>query len=66
MKSIHDYVLSNLEGKRLGQLSRESGIPFGTLRKIREGTSKAPRIDTLERIAEYFRKQERRAEVRPS
>lgn len=57
MESIHDYVLTELK-KRNGtwpQVARESGVPYGTLKKIAVGSTSAPRIDTLEQLAKYFR-----------
>lgn len=57
MESIHDYVLTELQ-KRAGhwpRVARESGVPYGTLKKIATRVTPAPRIDTLERLASYFR-----------
>ena len=57
MESIHDYVLAELQ-KRNGNwptVARESGVPYGTLKKIAIKSTSAPRIDTLERLASYFR-----------
>jgi predicted transcriptional regulator len=59
MESIHDYVLAEL-GKRNGSwptVARESGVPYGTLKKIATKSTTAPRIDTLEQLAAYFREQ---------
>lgn len=57
MDSIHDYVLSELK-KRSGQwptVAKDSGVPYGTLKKIAVGSTPSPRIKTLERLAMYFR-----------
>lgn len=63
MESILDFVrrhLADAKG-RLPTVASESGVPFGTLKKIACGDTRAPRIDTLERLAEYFRGRSRAA-----
>jgi hypothetical protein len=45
----------------LRALGESSGIPFGTLFKIKYGTTKNPRFDTVKPLADYFRAQEHRA-----
>jgi DNA-binding phage protein len=71
MVSIHDYVLEEL-GKRSGswpRVARESGVPYGTLKKIATRSTTSPRIDTLEQLAAYFRahgmQMAKRPELRP-
>jgi hypothetical protein len=40
------------------QLAVASGVPFGTLFKIKYGTTKNPRFDTVKALANYFRSQD--------
>lgn len=40
----------------LHQVSKKSGIPFGTLFKLKYGTTKNPRIKTVQPLADYFRR----------
>lgn len=41
----------------LRSLSVDTGIPFGTLFKIKYGTTKNPRWETVKPLAAYYRKQ---------
>lgn len=36
------------------QVSRDSGVPYHTLVKIAQGTVPNPRIDTVQRLMNYF------------
>ncbi len=38
----------------LQELSRKSGVPYSTIRYIYLGKTKAPRIDTLTKLKEFF------------
>ncbi len=63
METILEFVRRRLadEKGRLPTVASESGVPFGTLKKIACGDTRAPRIDTLERLASYFRGRSSRA-----
>ena len=57
MESIHDYVLERLKARKGSwpTVAAESGVPYGTLKKIATLEDHRPRIDTLEKLASYFR-----------
>lgn len=57
---IHDYVVSRLQASkgRLPQVAKETRVPLSTLRKVANRSTRAPRIDTLEAIASYYRQLE--------
>jgi len=57
MESIHDYVFDRLQAHKGNwpQVSKITGVPYGTLKKIGTRVSRAPRIDNLEKLASYFR-----------
>lgn len=49
-------VLEELESQK-GKwiiIARESGIPYGTLRKIAEGTTKDPKFRQVQALHDYF------------
>lgn len=48
--------LSKTPISALHALSDKTGVPFGTLFKIKYGTTKNPRYDTVKPIAEYYRR----------
>jgi len=50
--------LSGIAISDLKDLGEKSGVPFGTLFKIKYDTTKNPRFDTVKRLADYFRQQE--------
>ena len=37
-----------------GEISKSSGVPYHTLTKIAQGQTDAPRIDTVQRLVDYF------------
>ena len=43
----------------LRALGRKAKVPFGTLFKIKYGTTKNPRFDTVRVLADYFRRREK-------
>lgn len=49
------------EPSRIRSLADETGIPYGTLRKLRAGTTVNPRYTTLRKLKEHY--VERRADV---
>ena len=55
--SILESVVTNLVAARSEweAISEASGVPFGTLRKIGWRQTKNPRVDTVEKLAAYFR-----------
>jgi len=48
--------MTHLRAKTIQQrtIARESGVPFSTLCKIAQGQITNPRIQTLQRLADYF------------
>ncbi len=42
----------------LPALAEKTGVPFGTLHKIKYGKTKNPRFDTVKPLADYFRERE--------
>jgi transcriptional regulator with XRE-family HTH domain len=58
MNETLSFVVEELQ-KRKGQwpaLSRESGVSKRTFEKIAHGLTRNPRIDTVEKLAVYFRR----------
>jgi len=62
MESIHQYVLEQLARIRPDwePVSAGSGVPISTIKKIANGEIEYPRVDKVEKLASYFRKQKRR------
>ncbi len=55
--TIFDAVLERLHASSVADLrriARESGVPEGTLRKIRYGEVKNPRVRTVQALHDYF------------
>jgi len=50
------YVLRNLESARgtWPAICEECGVPYSTLFKIAQGQIKNPRINTVQRLVNYF------------
>lgn len=46
---------------RLGDIARGSGVPEKTLHKIHYGDTTNPRMDTLDRLRDYFQSKRGRA-----
>jgi transcriptional regulator with XRE-family HTH domain len=57
---LYDYVMAQLRSKRIPQrqAARESGVPFSTLCKIAQGDVTDPSVHTVQRLADYFAKQD--------
>lgn len=47
--------LSLIPISALVAVSAETGVPFGTLFKIKYGTTKNPRFDTVKKLTEWAR-----------
>jgi hypothetical protein len=45
----------------LHALSKETGVPFGTLFKVKYGTTKNPRWETIKPLAAHYRAEQARA-----
>lgn len=60
MQSIHDFVLTHLQATKgdWPQIAREAGVSYRTLKKIATEEIVNPRVDNLQRLADYFRKTE--------
>ncbi len=56
MIDIQDFVLGHLkaDSRSLNEMERNIGVPAETLRDIRSGFVKSPRIDTLRKIATHY------------
>lgn len=54
--SIAETVSKLMQSKGLSKykLAKESGVPYTTLIKILDGTTKNPQIESLQSIAKYF------------
>lgn len=57
---LYDYVMGHLRAKRIPQkqIARDSGVPFSTLCKIAQEDVKDPSVHTVQRLADYFARQE--------
>lgn len=58
--NLYDYVMGHLSAKRVTQkrIARESGVPFSTVTKIAQGIVKDPSVHTIQRLADYFSRNE--------
>jgi len=65
VEPILAFVLRKLEESRgkWVEVARDSGVPYHTLTKIAQGQSPDPRIDTVQRLVDYFNGQIREAEA---
>jgi transcriptional regulator with XRE-family HTH domain len=56
---LYDYVMARLRAKQLPQrlVAAQSGVPFSTLAKIAQGQIREPSVHTIQRLADFFRKQ---------
>ncbi len=63
MESTHDFVLERLEASKgeWREIAKDSGVPFGTVKRIGYGYTSHPRIDSVEKLARYFRAKRKRA-----
>jgi len=55
-----DYVLKQLRERSvpLEQITREAGVSYFTVQKwLRRAPTRSPRVDTVQRLANYFRSQ---------
>jgi transcriptional regulator with XRE-family HTH domain len=57
--SDFEFVRAQLQSKAqsLYAVARGSGVPFSTVQRIASGQTPAPRVDTVEKLARYFRDQ---------
>ena len=56
-EQLLDYVLRKLSETK-GQhraIAKATGVPYGTLTKIRQRTTKNPGVDRVQLLADYFR-----------
>ena len=60
--SIYEFVVERLNdevnksGKLCQVIADESGVPLRTIEKIARGTTENPRVQTVQKLATYFRK----------
>ena len=57
MNAIFSTLMTHLNGCRLRDLeevAQVSGVPFHTIAKIKRGETTNPRIETVERLLNYF------------
>lgn len=59
-ESLHDYVLARLQATkgRWPSVAEKSGVSIRTLSKVARREVQYPRINTLEKLARYFREAE--------
>lgn len=48
--------LSRLPIQALGEVSRQSGVPYGTLWNLKLKNTKSPRYPTVKKLADYFKR----------
>jgi transcriptional regulator with XRE-family HTH domain len=53
--SLVKTELSKLDYSGIERVSVESGVPAGTITKVRSGETSDPRYNTVKRLANYFR-----------
>lgn len=54
---LFQFVLDRLdreEERSLQQLARDTGVPYSTLRYIKERKTRSPRFDTLKKLADHY------------
>lgn len=56
VEPILSFVRRKLEESRGDwvEISRASGVPYHTLTKVAQGTTPNPRIDTIQRLMDFF------------
>lgn len=61
--SLFDYVLAKLKASngRWRQIADAADVPYDTLTKVALGRVKNPRIETVQKLADYFRAEEQAA-----
>lgn len=59
VEPILSFVKRRLEEKRGSwvDVARDSGVPYHTLTKIAQGQVENPRIETVQRLVDYFHDQ---------
>lgn len=67
-ESIYAFVLEKLQATkyRWPAVSAGSGVPIRTLEKIARQETRNPKIETIEKLASYFREQDAAAETAPA
>jgi transcriptional regulator with XRE-family HTH domain len=59
MTTILDTILENLDARSLPQIAKvaeATGVPFHTIAKIKRRETLNPRIETVQKLLEYFKK----------
>ena len=58
-ESIYDFVMEKLQATKYHwpQVAEGSGVPCRTLEKIARRETVNPKIETVEKLAKYFREQ---------
>lgn len=61
-ESILGYVMDRLDAAKgqWPQIADDSGVPYRTVQKIGSGKTRSPRIDSVEKLAKYFRETKRK------
>ena len=67
MENLLNFVLTELRNpdrhKPVKQIAEEAGVPYFTIQKwMRSEGTRNPRIDSVQRLADYFRQQARQNE----
>lgn len=62
--SLFEYVMARLRDKSVTQMqvANGSGVPYHTLVKIAQGRIKDPSVHTVQKLANYFRDREAKAQ----
>ena len=55
-RRLCDFVLEKLRQKSIAQrqIAAASGVPYSTVCKIAQGRSANPRVNTVQKLADYF------------
>lgn len=65
--NLLDYVLGQIDARKskLIVISRDSGVPYETLKKIAHRRTPNPGVLTVQMLADYFAQQESQAHLLP-
>lgn len=52
-----DQIIAALRDRNLREVERQSGVPYHTLSRIRNGHTKRPDYETVRKLADYLKEQ---------
>lgn len=66
--NLLDFVLANLDKRKpkWAEVSRSTGVPYDTLKKIATRTTPNPGVRHIQKLAEYFSEQSRTSNAKPA